>query len=119
MRLSSITALLAALAATTASADRMTVNTQCPCNICGSCDSRDATFFTDSGSYKVNANKGCRSTSVPKMTEFCVDWGKGRAHFRYSGQANKRCLLMRSQAPYGCSADHCHRTEWEPATCSW
>jgi hypothetical protein len=72
MRLSSITALLAALTATT-SADRMTVNIRCPCNICGSCDSRDATFFTDSGSYKVNANKGCRSTSVPMMTEFCVD----------------------------------------------
>ncbi|KAK4155025.1 hypothetical protein C8A00DRAFT_13922 [Chaetomidium leptoderma] len=117
MRLGYLTAVLAALA-TTGAADRMTVNTQCPCDWCGACDSRDATFFTDFGAYGVNANKGCRKTNVPHMVEFCVDWDKGRAHFRYDKQ-DKRCLVMKSRVATSCSADHCHRSEWEPIACSW
>ncbi|KAK4035146.1 hypothetical protein C8A01DRAFT_38418 [Parachaetomium inaequale] len=117
MRFEFVTALLAALA-TTSMADRMTVNTQCPCEWCGSCDSRDATFFTEHGSYGVNANTGCRGTKVPGMTELCVDWERGRAHFYYRGQ-NKRCLLQKSKTVSSCIADHCHRTEWEEARCSW
>ena len=53
------------------------------------------------------------------MVEFCVDWGRKRGHFRFDHQSFKRCMLMRSSVPYGCSADHCEHSEWEEVGCSW
>ncbi|KAH6663961.1 hypothetical protein F5X68DRAFT_195503 [Plectosphaerella plurivora] len=113
----SYAALSAALAATCA-ADSMTVTTGCTLSG-SSCDSRDGRFYTDFGSYKVNASKGCRRTSVPEMADFCVDWKAGRAHFRYNGQ-HKRCLIMTDKVNTIC-ADHsrCHKTTWEERPCGW
>ncbi|KAF4463631.1 hypothetical protein FALBO_9550 [Fusarium albosuccineum] len=108
------TALLATLA-TTCAADRMVVYTKCGLT---SCNSRQAVFYTDWGTYDVNADEGCRGTSVPGMIAFCVDWGRKRGHFQYSGQ-NKRCMLMRAMDPYGCDWDHCHKSTWEETTCNW
>ncbi|KAF9770150.1 hypothetical protein IL306_012333 [Fusarium sp. DS 682] len=109
-----ITAILATLALT-ASADRMEVFTRCSV---GTCDSGHAVFYTDYGSYNVNANKGCRKTSVPAMVEFCVDWDKRRSHFRFSGQG-KRCLTQDSEAAYGCDAESCWKTTWKEIPCNW
>lgn len=77
-----ITAVLASLALTV-SADRMEVFTSCGGF---TCSSSDAWFYIIYGTYKVNADKGYRGTSVPAMVEFCVDWDNRRAHFRFSGQ---------------------------------
>ncbi|KAF4340779.1 hypothetical protein FBEOM_5301 [Fusarium beomiforme] len=107
------TAVLATLALT-ASADRMEVFTSCAA---GSCDSRHAVFYTDFGSYNVDASKGCRGTSVPAMVEFCVDWDKRRAHFRFSGQG-KRCLTQDSESAYGCESS-CWKTTWREIACNW
>ncbi|KAF4956034.1 hypothetical protein FSARC_11697 [Fusarium sarcochroum] len=110
-----IAAIFASLALTTA-ADRMEVFTKCAV---GSCDSRQAVFYTDVGSYKVDASKGCRKTSVPGMTEFCVDWDKRRAHFKFSHQATKRCLTQDSESAYGCDAQSCWKTTWREIGCNW
>ncbi|KAK1984176.1 hypothetical protein LZ30DRAFT_586804 [Colletotrichum cereale] len=108
-------AIPVAALATTSTADRMTVFTECgPFDIC---DNKNAMFYTDDGTYKVNANKGCRDTGVPGMTEMCVDWDKFRGHFKFSHQANKRCLLMRERATYSCPAYRCDRSEWEEVRC--
>ncbi|KAH7263764.1 hypothetical protein BKA59DRAFT_506780 [Fusarium tricinctum] len=113
-----ITAIIAALAST-AAADRMEVFTDCAAF--GQCDSSGGTFYTDFGTYKVNANEGCRRTSVPAMTEFCMDWGNRRGHFRYSGQGNKRCLVQDSEntAACGSSGTDCYKTTWKEVACFW
>ncbi|KAI7763050.1 hypothetical protein LZL87_011193 [Fusarium oxysporum] len=108
-----ITAILASLALT-ASADRMEVFTTCAGF---SCRSSDAWFYTDYGTYSVNAEKGCRGTSVPAMVEFCVDWDNRRAHFRFSGQG-KRCMVQDSESAYGC-ASTCYKTTWREIPCNW
>jgi hypothetical protein len=109
-----VTAVLMALAMT-ASADRMEVFTSCGP---GNCDSSDAIFYTDYGTYRVNANTGCRGTSVPAMVEFCVDWDNRRSHFRFSGQG-KRCLVQDSQIVYGCHRRQCWKTTWREIPCNW
>ncbi|KAG5659155.1 hypothetical protein KAF25_000357 [Fusarium avenaceum] len=113
-----ITAIVASLALT-ATADRMEVFTSCAAF--GQCTSESGTFYTDFGVYKVNANEGCRGTSVPAMTEFCMDWGNRRGHFRFSGQANKRCLVQDSEntAACGSSGTDCWRTTWKEVACFW
>ncbi|KAH7224432.1 uncharacterized protein BKA55DRAFT_527597 [Fusarium redolens] len=108
-----IAAVIMALAMNV-SADRMEIFTKCTLG----CDSSDAFFYTDYGAYKVNANEGCRSTSVPGMVEFCVDWGKRRSHFRFSGQ-NKRCLIQDSESAYGCAYNSCWKTTWKEISCHW
>ncbi|KAK2008151.1 hypothetical protein LZ32DRAFT_28590 [Colletotrichum eremochloae] len=110
-----LTILIVGLA-TTSTADKMTVFTECgPFSLC---DSKNAMFYTDSGTYNVNANKGCRGTGVPGMTEFCVDWDKFRGHFKYDHQAKKRCLLMRERITHSCPAYRCDRSEWEEVSCT-
>ncbi|KAH7183589.1 uncharacterized protein B0J16DRAFT_386663 [Fusarium flagelliforme] len=109
-----ILAVFAALAIN-ASADRMEVFTKC--GAC-SCDANSAFFYTDYGAYKINAQKGCRGTSVPGMVKFCVDWDERRAHFKFSGQS-KRCLTQDSQNAYGCSAVQCYKTIWREIPCHW
>lgn len=109
-----ITAIIASLALTTA-AYRMEVFTKCGGV---TCDSRQGVFYTDFGSYQVNADKGCRKTSVPGMTEFCVDWDRRRAHFKFSHQATKRCLTQDSETPYGCQGS-CWKTTWREIPCNW
>jgi len=110
-----ILAVLAALAMN-ASADRMEVFTKCAA--CKNCDSSTALFYTDYGTYKVNAEEGCRRTKVPGMVKFCVDWGKRRAHFKISGQS-KRCLTQDLENPYGCPSVQCFKTTWKEIPCHW
>ncbi|KAF5253891.1 hypothetical protein FANTH_1216 [Fusarium anthophilum] len=112
-----ITAIIAAMALVV-SADRMEVFTSCAA---GSCHSDDGIFYTDFGAYRVNANEGCRGTSVPAMTEFCMDWSNRRGHFRFSGQANKRCLVQDSENKVGCGSDgtDCWKTTWKEIACYW
>ena len=112
-----IPAIIAAMAATIA-ADRLEVHTRCAP---GSCDSRSGIFYTDFGSYSVDANEGCRGTSVPGMTEFCMDWGRRRGHFRFSHQGNKRCLTQDSETKYGCDDANvgCWKTTWRELPCNW
>ncbi|KAM5346128.1 hypothetical protein ACJ41O_009133 [Fusarium nematophilum] len=110
-----LTALLATLA-TTCAADRLVVYTFCNSN--WHCNSKDATFFTDFGSYPIDANEGCRKPYVPAMTELCMDWNRQRAHFRYEGQG-KRCLRRGEMTEYGCSSYACQKTEWYEVSCSW
>ncbi|KAK2022141.1 hypothetical protein LX32DRAFT_603388 [Colletotrichum zoysiae] len=110
-----ITALIASLA-TISMADTMTVFTEC--GPFGLCDSKNAIFYTASGTYNVDANKGCRGTGVPGMTEFCVDWDRFRGHFKFSHQAKKRCLVMRSRASQACPAYRCDKSEWEEVGCN-
>jgi hypothetical protein len=114
---------LAALAtATCALADGMAVFTYCASfNIW--CTSVSGVFTTDYGSYRVDANEGCRGTGVPGMTEFCVDWGNSRGHFRFGGQA-RRCMSKKhtmnidgyGQCPTGST---CNLSAWEEVRCTW
>ncbi|KAM5350622.1 hypothetical protein ACJ41O_007127 [Fusarium nematophilum] len=109
--------LLVAALASTCTADSMTVYSKCGPT---SCIHREALFFTSVGTYSVNASDGCRKTKVPGMTDFCVDWKRNRAHFKFSHQSSKRCLIMRSKDPYGCSSyDHCYKAEWKEVSCNW
>ncbi|KAG5807858.1 hypothetical protein H9Q74_007653 [Fusarium xylarioides] len=101
------TAAILASLALTASADRMGVFTTCSGF---TCRSNNAWFHSDFGTYSVNAEKGCRGTSVPVMPKFCVDWDTDnrRTHFRFSGQG-RRCIVQDSESAYGCAAT-CYKT---------
>ncbi|CEJ82403.1 hypothetical protein VHEMI02469 [[Torrubiella] hemipterigena] len=104
---------------TACTADQMSVNTECGGGFgIQDCDHRNGAFYTDYGTYGVDASDGCRATKVPSMTRLCVDWKNKRAHFTFSNQ-NKRCLLQRSSTPYGCSADKCLHSEWDEVGCTW
>lgn len=114
-------AVLAALAASVA-ADRLEVLTLCTSDS-SQCTSPYGVFYTDFGSYDVDANDGCRGTGVPGMVDFCMDWGNLRGHFRFDHQPFKRCLRMTSRTPREhCSpvlALLCDRSYWDEVACSW
>ncbi len=76
-------------------------------------------FRTDYGEYEVNGNGGCHRTKVPAMTEFCIDWRLGRAHFRFAGQDNKRCLFLASTEDWKCAFKYCYKQVFREIGCSW
>ncbi|KAK6211147.1 hypothetical protein QIS74_10411 [Colletotrichum tabaci] len=109
-----VATLIAALA-TTSVADLLWAVVECDWN--GNCNRVHSTFYTSYGSYSVDASDGCRGTSVPGMTEFCLDWSRSRGHFKYSHQSFKRCLVMTSITtlnPPGSST-----SSWEERACTW
>ncbi|KAK4149010.1 hypothetical protein C8A00DRAFT_38410 [Chaetomidium leptoderma] len=100
-----------------ASADSMAVSSNC--NLYGYCR-RSGQFTTANGVYSVDAAEGCRSTSVPGMIEFCVDWGRNRAHFKFQGWTGKSCLAVSSHKVLNCGPTaYCAYTEFTPVKCSW
>lgn len=116
--------LLTSLAALSA-ADTMDTETHCSaffgtpikCSSAGD-------FVTDYGKYHVDANEGCRggSTSVPGLTQLCVDWDKKRAHFQFIHQEYKRCMRQRYSRVEICGGGYhstCAYDHWEEVPCSW
>ncbi len=77
-------------------------------------------FTTAHGTYSVNANDGCRSTPVPDMIEFCVDWKNARAHFKFKGWNTKSCLKETSNDIGDCgTATTCGNSYFTPVACTW
>lgn len=114
MRFEYIVGVLATLA-TSGMADRMTIYEECSVT---DCIRRNSLFFTDFGTYNIDASNGCRGTSVPGMVEFCVDIPRNRAHFRFGNQ-NKRCMVLASKSSYPCEYYYCNRAEFVEVGCSW
>jgi hypothetical protein len=92
---------------------------------CGPRTAPYAHFHTDFGSYYIPklSDDGCRSTSVPGMTEFCMDWAKSRAHFRFSHQNYRRCLRKKPAGDYfaddSCPVMECWHDYWDEVPCDW
>jgi hypothetical protein len=78
-----------------------------------------AEFTTAYGVYGVNGAGGCRSTSVPGMTELCIDWGRRRAHFKFQGQTGKHCLSITSEKTAACGTSTCTTSHFTPVGCTW
>ncbi|OAQ96087.1 hypothetical protein LLEC1_04818 [Akanthomyces lecanii] len=76
-------------------------------------------FHTDYGEYEVNANDGCHRTSKPAMTQFCIDWSQGRAHFKFAGQPSKRCMIHTRTEDWNCAFKYCRKPIFEEIGCSW
>lgn len=126
-RMRSGSLLLAGLAwlAPSAVADWLETTWSCDADllrVCGPLSQPYSHFHTDFGSYHVNTAGGCHSTSVPAMTDFCIDWDKSRAHFKFSGQ-NKRCLTTPRNGERftddSCNAIECWRDVWTEVPCTW
>jgi hypothetical protein len=117
------TPLLAGLAlATGAAADRMLTTTSCPNIGLGACNSQGE-WISAYGNFFLDANEGCRDPpDVPGMWSICMDWGNGRAHFFFDGQA-KRCLKRTGAdfdvGPCADTSRHCSRQWWEEVACTW
>ncbi|KAI8306707.1 hypothetical protein K4K61_004228 [Colletotrichum sp. SAR11_59] len=68
-------------------------------------------YFVNSGTkFDINADGGCSKRGIPEMAEFCIDYGKNRAHFRFNNQ-HKRCL--------GVKYKRGAVTEWKEIKCNW
>jgi hypothetical protein len=128
MRLESI--LLAGLAgfAPLAMADWLETTWGCDVDLLSYCGPRSgpyAHFHTDFGSYFIDKMSygGCRSTSVPGMTEFCMDWNNSRAHFRFSHQNYPRCLRKNAAGDRftddSCPSVECWHDYWNEVPCTW
>lgn len=79
-------------------------------------------FHTDFGRYWVDAKEGCRGTGVPGMTEFCVDWGHTRGHFKFDHQDFRRCFQKNDKGEYydcGSPDRQCWRDTWPEVRCTW
>lgn len=113
MHFNSLVPIALGLAAT-ALADRMIVSQYCylTCRY-------PAEFITSVGRYDVDAADGCRGTPVPGMTEFCVDWRNSRGHFKFSHQANKRCMRVTSDDWYDCGIASCYTIYFDEVPCTW
>ncbi|KAF6741884.1 hypothetical protein DFP72DRAFT_1023583 [Ephemerocybe angulata] len=98
MRLSSVAAILVTLSSTRlVLADHMTTWT-------GASNS-SGRWFSAFGQHDIPAAKGgCQNLNdrVPGLVELCIDYGRHRAHFYFSGQG-KRCLQEVSSTPYNCN----------------
>jgi hypothetical protein len=122
MRFGSI--LLAGLTMVTTSvvADKLVAVEGCDVDLFIACGLYYAQWYTDFGVYDIDAHDGCRGTSVPGMTEICVDWGRGRGHFKFSHQDFKRCFVRGGTTHFtgdGCWGVECWRSEWNEAPCTW
>ncbi|KAK3293065.1 uncharacterized protein B0H64DRAFT_376033 [Chaetomium fimeti] len=92
--------------ATTASADWMNVGM--------------VSFHTANGDYSIDADNGCRGTSVPDMIEFCADYARDRAHFKFKGWTTKSCLHVTSSDINTCGTGFtCGTMIFEPVKCTW
>ncbi|PHH60633.1 hypothetical protein CDD81_1384 [Ophiocordyceps australis] len=83
---------------------------------------KHAKFKTSYGSYNVPVDRGCTPTDVPGMEEFCVDWANKRAHFRFSHQNHKRCLIQKTpdRPNYSCFGGHkCNDWRFDEVPCTW
>ncbi|XWW97018.1 hypothetical protein V2A60_004998 [Cordyceps javanica] len=76
-------------------------------------------FNTAYGEWEVNGNDGCHRTKVPAMSEFCIDWRLGRAHFRFKGQPDKRCMFLASTEDWKCSFKYCYKQVFREIGCYW
>ncbi|EQB51511.1 hypothetical protein CGLO_08942 [Colletotrichum gloeosporioides Cg-14] len=100
-----ITATLAAVCA----ADRMVTSRSCSSQL--GC-SYSGEYFVNSGrNFTFSDRGGCKTRGIPEMAEFCIDYGKSRAHFRFNHQ-HKRCLKVTARGPGT-------RSEWSEVRCDW
>ena len=87
------------------------------------CNAFSAVWYTDHGGFHVDATNGCRDTGIPGMTEFCVDWGQWRGHFRFDGQPDKRCFRQTATQDVDCGDAafelHCTFSTWFETPCTW
>lgn len=116
--------IVAGLAALTTSVvgDQLITVEGCDVDLFRVCGLYYSTFVTDFGRYNVDAHNGCRGTSVPGMTEFCVDWPRSRGHFKFSHQSFKRCLVRESTVRFtgdGYWGIECWRATWNERPCTW
>lgn len=58
-------------------------------------DKRPGAWFTDTDSYPVDGNEGCRNPGVPGIRNVCFDWGNRRLHFDLNG-GGKRCMVWQA-----------------------
>ncbi|GAB1319907.1 hypothetical protein MFIFM68171_10117 [Madurella fahalii] len=116
MRLEFLT-LLATLAATCA-ADSLALFEGCLSFTSQNCRRERGVFFTSNGGYNVDANDGCRGTSVPGMVEFCIDWANNRGRFRFSHQSSKRCLALQARLHTN-MCDGCSLVTWKEVASNW
>ncbi|KAL2074271.1 hypothetical protein VTL71DRAFT_8049 [Oculimacula yallundae] len=116
MRFPAVSALLGLglSLSTTVLADRMIIWQYCYF----SC-TYPAIFYTSAGSYDIDASDGCRGTSVPGMTEFCVDHRNSRGHFKFSHQNYKRCMIETSNETSDCGIAFCINSYWDEVPCTW
>lgn len=107
--------------ATTVTADAISVYSNCiPPGGAGCADHRGV-FYTGYGGYPFDARDGCKSTGVPGMNEFCIDWTNLRGHFRFDG-GGKRCFVQtfnRKDVPCTMSYWSCSFTTWVETGCTW
>lgn len=114
MQLTSALSLAALGLAGTAAADRLLIS-----HFCWLTCRNQGTFITDFGRYSVNGNDGCHGTSVPGMTEFCLDHRRDRGHFRFSHQGHKRCLRRSHNNDSDCGEAACWTSVWNEVACTW
>ncbi|PQK12122.1 hypothetical protein BB8028_0003g07400 [Beauveria bassiana] len=77
-------------------------------------------FHTNDGEWEVSGNDGCHRTRVPNLNEFCIDWRLGRAHFRFRGQGDKRCMFQtRTERWKKCAFKYCWKHTFEEIGCYW
>lgn len=123
MSLASKYFLLATLAVSVV-ADQLVVSDSCPTTADREpgCKYRNAAFITDFGSYAVDGRCGCKTTTVPSMTELCIDWANNRAHFKFNHQESKRCLSRTKRVVWNgpeCPDHYCNDHIFEEVSCTW
>ncbi|KAI8232618.1 hypothetical protein K4K53_005032 [Colletotrichum sp. SAR 10_77] len=105
-------AIIIAILAAVCAADRM-VTTRRRCSTPGGfirCSHRGEYFVNSGRKFTFSDAGGCDTRGIPEMAEFCIDYGKNRAHFRFNNQ-HKRCLGVKSTSGAV--------TEWKEIKCSW
>ncbi|KAK0752739.1 hypothetical protein B0T18DRAFT_384924 [Schizothecium vesticola] len=116
MRLDIFGVVLATVA--TVTADAFVGLTLC---IAPNCNTVKAAWFTDTDSYSINGNEGCRTPRIPGIDNVCFDWGKRRLHFDMSG-GGTRCMIWqagRQIAPCAGAASQCYMDTFQEVGCSW
>lgn len=99
-------------------ADSMIISHYC---FFGSC-SHNGIFITSAGRYPIDGSSGCRRPgNIPGMTELCIDHSSNnRAHFRFSHQNFKRCLVHDRNEFESCEGlSTCWRSHWREVSCTW
>ena len=112
MRFTSIIFAGLATLSTTVIGDKLVAVEGCDADIFVACGLYYAHWHSAFGVHSIDARDGCRDLDVPGMNEFCIDWPRGRGHFRFDNQG-KRCFLRGDTqwfAGDGCWGIECWRS---------
>lgn len=115
MRLNNPVLMLGTVLTATVNADRWHIEMNC----LFSCVAYGKWHYNDNRQFDFDGTDGCRVPYIPGIKEFCMDYGRARAHF-YEDGGTRRCMARGWYENPDCGDFiYCINSWWDEIPCTW